>query len=1109
MGNVVLRLHEQGEPRNDWSKTNKYGDDVINQISDPTGETSDKEITSIPSPFARIDLARTAFHALGTSTKPLEGKTAYHKILSDCLDVGELLFFYNRMSNKLCLMVWDRKKQIAELRNSGSSGQTMLANALEMYMEQDAEAYNFKDMDRFYILGYKGKMRKNEIDIIGATSPCTFFFSSANDLSYMSEDLRQNGKDKPFDDEYTPLYKRSIEFQQYLWALVYSKGKEGFAKAFPDFYAYLLRSYYEAPQKVKDMLDKVDENSIEDFEPFTIDGNTVEVMGIAFRNGKGIKSNEMESDFIMESKIYKGVMPLVLPVEEGNTYTGLKYIQDKWESTVKAPYVDSSAISERTLPASSQKYPYITISDFLQPSIIAMPYQLNKKCFFDGNSDKDGKSYLLPLKETFFDFFSIKDLEGFMKDGKPMIEMKTFAAGSVKVFLRIPIQGGRYIEYSRKYVFDGDPNEATNEGSVFEKKFGLGIFPLVSVPSLHHYRVAFFSRKRATKLMFAGNGMVTPKDHVIRREPDKELCGVESFVIEKPFDRIFASIDASTGVIVPKFADSSNSCEFTFAIDFGTSNTHIEYRQDDESDSHPFVIGEEEKQLVRLHEGYGKDADIEDAFEDAFIPQTVGAGEGYAFPIRTALAEWNKINYQSTTNSFAQSNVPFRYEKAGIPAYNKVKTGIKWSSQNEGVVRLYLDNIFYLIRNKVLCKNGRLEDTRIVWFYPASMSKGQATMFENIWKELYEKYFGDNTNNIKKVSESVAPYYYYAKRGGAKSNVVTIDIGGGTTDVFIVDDNSPKMLSSFRFACNSMFGDSYNSSAEDNGFVKVFERPVISILQGNKLDDLIEVYKSIRKTNKSSDIIDFFFSLKTNKDIVEKQIPLDFQKMLAKDGKMKFVVVVFYGAILYYVATMMKARGLALPKTLAFSGNGSRTLSILSTDNEVLAQFARLIFEKVYGEKYGSDQNLDLKFDGNPKLATCKGGIQHKDVLSFDEVATLGASLLGSDKTTFACGQKYNEAKASIKQVASSVSSFVDFLFDLDKENKGFFLNNFIVDGTVTTDVRRCCKLELEEYTLQGYNKKIEELKTWGQDEDSEIEETMFFYPIVPMLNNLARELAK
>ena len=137
------------------------------------------------------------------------------------------------------------------------------------------------------------------------------------------------------------------------------------------------------------------------------------------------------------------------------------------------------------------------------------------------------------------------------------------------------------------------------------------------------------------------------------------------------------------------------------------------------------------------------------------------------------------------------------------------------------------------------------------------------------------------------------------------------------------------MLSSFRFAANSIFGDGYNFASETNGFVNAFKGDVLNILNSNEgMADIKAAFETIQNRYNSNDVIAFFFSLSMNKTIRDKNVPIDFLSMLSSNDKYKYVFIVFYGAILYYVANMMKAKGIALPQTLAFSGNGSKTLNV-------------------------------------------------------------------------------------------------------------------------------------------------------------------------------------
>ena len=450
---TVLRLHKEADNNiKDWvGGTNRsYGSDVIDQIEDPGGARADKEITSIPSPFARIDLACSAFREVADK-KDLDGNTIYHKLVSDCLDIGEIFFNYDKLADRLELLVWDKKKELQKLNDSPVEAHQILGGTLNMYLEQDAAAYNFDRMDKIFLLRYKGKGMRGDMDIIGATSPRTLFFSSANDLKYCSEQLRPSGKDKPFDDEYTPLYKRDFKYQKYLYSLRVAYGETRFASDFPELNAYMQVSRRHLTDEQKDELGNLNSNSVYDFPELSFGSNTVEVIGMTLRKGNAMDPEEMKSDFFIESKIFSGKRPLVLPVKAGNKYSDLRYVQDRWQDENAAPYANTTNIEARTLPYTADKYPYLTISDFLTPTIILMPYQLNGT-YFNGNLKDDDKSFLLPLKDTFFKFFTPKELMEPMPDGKNMIDMRSFGAGSVEVTLRIPIQKGRYIEYVRELL---------------------------------------------------------------------------------------------------------------------------------------------------------------------------------------------------------------------------------------------------------------------------------------------------------------------------------------------------------------------------------------------------------------------------------------------------------------------------------------------------------------------------------------------------------------------------------------------------------------------------------------------------------------------------------
>ena len=1119
----VYRFHQGVNTIKDWDISTAYGSTAINAITDPNGATNKKEITSIPSPFARMDLVKTAFKQV-VDSKNLLGSTIHHKMVSDCFDIGEIFFNIDKYRDKIEIIIWDRKNDLTELSLSEYDSHKALSKTLELYLQQDATAYNFQKLDRIYLLNYKGPDKPAALNIIGATSPATLFFSSANNLDYVAKNI-QFGNDRPFDNAYQPLFKRNFEYQKF-WYYIKNSFPQ-FTTMFTELNNYLDYSYGYLSDKQKSEIDVLDISSSALFEPLTVENaaNFVEVLGFnLLKKKENVTDIEKQSDFVIKPTNFQGAQkPLVLPVDVFRL--PFHYIQDKWNKETKVPFCEVTALSERVLPGDGIRYPYLTISDFLEDAIVKMPYPLNSNRYFDGNFNKseEGCSYLLPIKRQYFDYFTNQDLQKTMPDGKPAFELQHLSE-SIKAILRIPIKKG-YITYERIYFENNEPDIEINRGAVTEMKFGLGLFS--GVKSSHsNYRVSLFDKtSNNLDLSFYkldnSNKEVEAKK-VIRKVVD-EVAGVAVYLIEENFDLIQLKSTLTNAIIIPKFFVGSKSAKYIFSVDFGTTNTHIEYSVDG-SPSKPFDITNDDVQMWRLHLKYPTvDLDIERSYVSEFIPNTIGTLEEYNFPIRSAFAEDKSIDYNLPVYSLAHGNIPFRYEKAQIPNFSKIITGLKWDVNDPGRIELYLDNLFILMRSKVLLNNGSLEDTKIVWFYPASMTENRCNKIKKIWCERYRKNFGGDETNVITMSESVAPYNYYRGGQGAKSNVATIDIGGGTTDVFVVESKEPKLLSSFRFAANAIFGDgytlessnneivftdSYSWTSDNNGFVQKFTKDIIEKLEANNLSDLHEAYKEIEKTKRSTDIITFFFSLAKNKKVELDK--LNFNKILGNDENFKYVFIVFYSAIIYYVAKLLKAKSLEMPQTLAFSGNGSKVLQILSDDNKSLAYFAQLIFEKVFEKKYGVNQ-LDLKFNSeNPKEATCKGGIINPIPQDYDKIEDVKCSLLGVDDSTLIDSKlTYDKiSKTEVESLAEQTNSFIDFIFALNEDNKNFFVKKLGANANLIESAKTICKKDLLLFAKEGIELKRKEIEN-SKNETNHIEETMFFYPLIGVLNNLSRELHK
>lgn len=1100
---LTLRQDVNGQAGH-WQEkpTSPYGSRQGENIEE-SNSTNTTEPTSIPSPFARMELARTAF-AIAAEILNKPEKTwndvprRYQKIVSDCLDVAEIFFNYPLYRQDIQIIKWD-----AEMLRQKPMKDTELGKAMIKFMAGDGKTYNFDRMDAIYLLNYIGKNRPNKVglNIIGATSPITLFFSVDNDLRYVSEQIHFTNGDDPFDGDFNPLEKRDPSFVKYLNLFINKYGKSVFASDFKAVHDYIVTACNNLPEGV-DISGTYDYQNI---EVVAGAGEFVSVLGKFI--GCQAERQPEKSDFEIKSSIVtSGKLPLILPVAAANAYSNCAYISkhDLWLDKV-APVKETRKLEERLLPGTGICYPYLTVSDFFEDTIVKMPYKLNSAAFFDGKlQGQSEESYLLPLTPTFFKYFTTEEL-------RSMIEMRV-SGSVVEVSLKIPIQNYTkkaavsHISYTKTY--QANKNEVNYIGDTALAKFGFGIFPIVRPNDVNvaHYRVALFDKVPNIALKFFDKTEQVQKKYSKVRREFKAVCGIKTYVIEKRnFDRVDVIIGDNHGYIIPNFETTEGTNKYRFAVDFGTTNTHIAYSVSNQRDASAFDC--QKPQIARLHETYKADRDIIAAFEDNFVPTGSGATK-LAFPLRSAFAEAHHIDYGQITYTLCDGNIPFQYEQVGPREYLDVQTGddLKWSA-NKGRIELYIRNIAFILHNKVLLERGSLKDTEIRWFYPASMSTFVRNMMEQAWIKAYKDFFDANynpdSNKVTSMSESIAPYCYYTNKAAAVGIVTTIDVGGGTTDVYVSDGrlkdgaNNDGLLLSFRCASNAIFGDGYNNNISNNGFVRkyreLFEKELVN-------DDVLSnALNTIALKGKSSELISFFFSLAST-----GRPGLDFMQKLAEDKIFKYVFLVFYSAIIYHVAQTMKAKGIGKPQTVAFSGNGSRTLQVISQNHDIQAEFVKTIFEKVYGEEYPKSQKFYLKFDNDkPKEATANGGLEAtaEQINAKPELVVL----LGTDDKTFVTKEKFDKLPDAVKVgVVKSVSDFIDFIPSLNVNNA--FGDKYSLNVGILNNVLAVCKQNLDNYLELGIQKVLSILST-DPTQTNDVTESLFFFPIVGMLNNLAQEL--
>lgn len=1129
----VFRIYKEGTTTYEgWNESPSfpYNSNARDTIEDPDGASAKNEITSIPSPFARIDLVKTAFKEVckraSQNIKELDGHTIFHKMVSDSLDVGEIFFNIDKFKDKIEIITWDFSQMLPELMSDGNTSHFYVADALQKYLESDAKTYNFDKLRNFYLLNYKHG--PDELNIIGSTSSATLFFCGANNLDYI-KDVFFSNNDRPFDSDFQPLYKRNFDYIKALWTL--RKTVNGFSNLFPEIETYLNLTFKAITnQQIKSQLNAITSASVSDFATIDVmsqnQSNQVEVLGYPILKKKSgvIEENEFT---IKSERVISGIKPLVLPVESGNKYSELAYTNGMWGKENKAPYKSNeNNLDHRILPFDGTIYPYLTISDFLEDIIVKVPHVINKKYYYNGNMEKteEGTSFLIPLKPLYFKFFSINTLNSVMRDGKKSFEMQLLAGGSVQVTIRIPINGNgniKYIEYQRIYYAKSgaDVSKSQNQGGMTTFDFTGFVMPSVKFQQENEaYYIVSCVSTFSNKFLFR----FYKNDHVVKdipmdcrnNERGMHDYKAETYTItQNNFDFIQVSKDGIDNLLIPKFTTHQSLESFEFAVDLGTSNTHIEFKKNDDPGSAPLNFNNTESILstffiptLREIKGEKFLTGLEgenDLIATDFIPFNVGEGSDFQFPSRTVLSYAKCTDWTEKLRPFGLFNFNITYNKRVSLPYNaKPMVNIKWSNESNAqtAMQAYIRNIMLIIRNKVIANNGNIAKTKINWFYPSSMSPKRQSQLRLAWDEAYTSLFNSQGGTFN-ISESVAPIQYYFKRYATATNLINVDIGGGTTDIAFSQNGKVNYITSFKFAANSLFEDSFSDINPNNGIVDWFKEDILTLLQTKKeCKDLVRIFNS--NIGQPSNMASFLFSLKDNsatKALESNNI--DFNKILQNDSKFKIIFILFYTAIIYHIAQIVKAKGIALPRHIAFSGNGSKIISIITTDAKILAKFTKIIFEHVLGEKYITTLDiLGLEQGSNPKESTCKGGLisMNSDYDELESVVLKDSSgnLVGKGDTYISI----NDAQK--QQIVSSVKLFFDFalstlpsLINLD--------SFFGVDDVTIKLAKEEYENDLETYLDKGLALSIEETG----NAQNRIEDALSFYPIKGILQTLSEKI--
>ncbi|MBU6120725.1 hypothetical protein [Hymenobacter siberiensis] len=1025
----VLRLHPTGANDHEgWGQTGtgSLSKEDIAGMLDPDGGQTSRVAVAIPSPFARMHLVKTALAAVAAAS-PTATLTASHRLVGHFWDLWELIFNYHQLAKagqRLQVRVWQRQTELAAMRAKPAT--EPLAEVLALYLN-DPEFRDVTELYLFYHAGSDGIPR-----LVGGTSPLTLLFPAPAPPVLPVQ--RPQGGGQYFDERYVPLAARETAFVEFIYRqFVHDADLVRLAGT--------VRDSLDPDLLRKGRLEQ-DAAPAAAAYPALLDAqrNPVAIAGVPVRvrpDENTVRTSDLR--LVPTRATVAEHLPLVL--RPGLKMPGKMYFNNTAlaESGSKVPATDPRPVNDRTLPGQELPYPYLTLGDLLEETLLMVPYEVDQSRFYCGTV-KTATGYqpphwpLLPIKAVYFDYFEPKDLAEHLS-----LELEP---ACVRVRLRLPVTGG-HVEYERAYY--DSPQGDNLLGALGQRRVtnvALSFFPFVKLldaPQYNDfYKVMLVDANntdprqvhKPVTLKFGVNGLPlsetgtgqaatryvrTPKTGQDEGSTYYEVRGTH-------FDYVEVYNPAPAGgraLVVPlwKEVKQQGTKRFRFAIDFGTTSTHVAWHDAPGQAPQPLSFGPEDSPVVLLkkptaepdYQAYDRifrGIDDDPAHyvglkrwrvyqQREFVPPLLGvASSPYAFPIRTATSEAPGFAVEQPS-LLGNVNVGFgiNTEEDSDESY---RTNLKWetgSNEARNRVEAFFREMLLLFKYKAALNGGNLAATKVVWFAPLSFPVFSRIQYQNTWDRLFREIFHVPTESTVFLPESTAPYFYLTRNRvvtpGPGESAVFIDIGGGTSDVLLYADRAPDgtpykkhqpvLSTSFRFAGNDLWGDGAVDmrGRKDNGLVAfglagIEADPLFSSQQVNedvaRAKEAKKYLEVVRRnpTFGSEEIASLLF----NYDSVFR-----FGNRLLHAPHLRVLFYLHFGALVYHVGQVVRGGGYAVPRYLCLTGRGSLYVRLLSGGSDLrgVETLARLILGKVFGTP--PPANFKIVLAADPKQTTANGGV--------------------------------------------------------------------------------------------------------------------------------------
>lgn len=1157
-----------------------------------------KMTTSIPTPFARLFLYEGSFKTLiekenkdenGVNPykgKVFFGKTINHYVAADALDMLEFLFEYG---SDPCLKV--EKWTTEDLQLLKTENVNVDPESKEVTIEEKHNLLyeSIKSNTTDGILGgticifkwcYVKDGAKLE-EVIGATSPLTLLYSAPNWRTKKIQNF-YGGKGnelfiKDLSTNFMPcsLIERSKMFREYVYAL-----QENYSFNCPFFeYIRLTRENYEKEEVLKNnkYLDFATDPLYSDI--LDADGNPIRVKGVPLK-GHDKGSLDEKCEFVIRPTVgnvldeydSKGAtieiskhLPLVLSTKgiEGKEKPHYWYESEYKKNTDDLQRPSAEPYYERSLPnvPGKVKYPNLRAEDFFEDKIVKVSYNLNSKHFITGMVGNC--QFLLPLKPTYFKFFTPEDL-------KTQFSMSMQNDGTIKTTLLLPVCGkktgstysGATVKLEKIYA----NNAQTQVKQIVSANiFNLALFPFYRLDeSIYNCYEVMLGHDGKTKLKFYDKdvndftenelenrnrsavkvesvkertvdidptfGITTTYYHLGNSQGDKESKDGSFLFVKAMFD------NEASGVIVPNWSEGKTKLstnDYVVSVDFGTTNTHISYAkiEDDvvKAESISDMEYERDSQVVTLSEygSWGIFTQFELYMQREFVPTEIRKDGKVEFPICTLIYE--KTEHKSLRNMFGDMNIAFSLNEDNSQGLNngQLKSNIKWDNDPNAKnrLRVFFAETMWIIKNKIVEIGGDM-DFKFIFTFPQSMSDSQQTIMINEWNNARNIVRAGNPklNNwnkaVKSTSrkslvpyEGTAPWYCSIAHFGTTKNFLNIDIGGGTFDVIAVQPTPTLICSgksfSAQFAAYELWGEGPQKTAvSQNGFYNYYNTTEYCKTFKGEDKSFCNYYnppqtkdnKCKRKAPLPSEIIPYLFKHDDGKS--------EFSTAIRENNKLRSLVVLHFGSIIYYVGRVLMLAEINCPSYLQFTGMGSLYINLITDSEDILTSMVKAILLYATSGSVNIPEDFHVEYNQNehhPKKITAEGAL-----MMWNTTLPKAVTPIVDSSEIMIYGFEGDEDEiVSLKE--DQIGGQKDAVMERMKHFLGIFENNEIINALSSLGILDVSHLKYDtiKAILSDSFDLMNQKNSATANGNVISKEVIFFWPLKEGIHKLALEYAK